>query len=90
MEKYQPVRTCVCCRKKFLKNELLRIVKTPNGEFIIDKSGKADGRGAYICGSAECLKKLKKSRMLNRAFRAEIPSEIYDSAEEIFANEKQG
>lgn len=89
MEKFQPVRTCICCRREFLKSELLRIVKTPSGEFIVDKSGKAAGRGAYICGEKECLKKLKKAKMLNRAFHAEVPCEVYDLAEEAFANEKQ-
>lgn len=90
MEKKRPVRTCICCRREFLKNELLRIVRTPSGEIVVDKSGKADGRGAYICGDKECLKKLKKSKMLNRAFRAEVKAEIYDLAEEAFASEKQG
>lgn len=89
MEKNKPVRTCVCCRREFFKSELLRIVRTPSGEFIVDKSGKADGRGAYICGDKNCLKKLKKSKMLNRAFRAEVSESVYGLAEEFFANEKQ-
>ncbi len=90
MEKRKPIRTCICCRREFLKSELVRVVRTPEGKFIIDLSGKADGRGAYVCGDKECLKKLRKAKMLNRAFSSEVPAEIYDSLENTFANEKQG
>lgn len=85
MEKKKPIRTCICCRREFAKDELTRVVRTPGGEFIVDKSGKADGRGAYICGDKECLKKLKKAKSLNRAFSQEVPLEIYDLLEKTFA-----
>ena len=71
-----PERTCIVCRTKGEKNGFIRIVKTKNGIFL-DKTGKLAGRGAYICDSAECIKKCKKTRALNRAFKQEIPEETY-------------
>ena len=82
MNKNKPIRTCIACRKEFEKNELLRIVRTPEGNFIVDKSGKANGRGAYICKSEECAKKLKKNRLLNKSFKTAISDEVYASVEE--------
>ena len=77
MEKKVPMRTCIACRKNAPKKELLRIVK--NGEEIfLDKTGKANGRGAYVCGDAECFKKLKKGRLLNKAFSMEVTEDVYD------------
>jgi predicted RNA-binding protein YlxR (DUF448 family) len=71
------MRTCIACRKNAPKKELLRIVK--NGEEIfLDKTGKANGRGAYVCGDAECFKKLKKGRLLNKAFSMEVTEDVYD------------
>lgn len=88
MDKKQPVRTCVCCRRTFEKNKLLRVIKTPSGEIELDFGGKKDGRGAYICGDKECLKKLKKSKALSRALKTDVPAEIYDQAEAAFDGEK--
>ena len=77
MEKKVPMRTCIACKKNAPKKELLRIVK--NGEEIfLDKTGKANGRGAYVCGDAECFKKLKKGRLLNKAFSMEVTEDVYD------------
>ena len=78
MDLKRPVRTCICCRRKAEKNELLRVVKTPDGKIELDLSGKKDGRGAYVCANAECLKKLKKSKALSRAFKTEVLSGVYD------------
>ena len=77
MEKKVPMRTCIACKKNAPKKELLRIVK--NGEEIfLDKTGKSNGRGAYVCGDAECFKKLKKGRLLNKAFSMEVTEDVYD------------
>ena len=63
------------------KKELIRIVKTPENEIKLDETGKLNGRGAYICKSAECLKKARKSGALSRTFGMEIPEEIYGKIE---------
>ena len=74
---HKPERTCILCRGKFEKSELLRIVK--NGEsFTIDENHKKDGRGAYICSKCKSSEELFKKRVLDRAFRMRVPDEIYD------------
>lgn len=73
----QPSRTCIVCRQVKNKNELIRIVKTPEGEFHIDFTGRLNGRGAYICDNPECLEKLIKSKALNRTFKCEVSSDVY-------------
>ena len=78
MKNNKPIRTCIACRQEFEKHELTRVVRTPEGKFVVDFSGKANGRGAYVCGAPECIKKLKKNRLLNRAFGTEIPTYGYD------------
>ena len=89
MKSNKPIRTCIACRKEFEKQELTRVVRTPEGKFVVDFSGKADGRGAYVCGAPECIKKLKKNRLLNRAFGTEIPSEVYTAIEEAFVGKQE-
>lgn len=69
---------CIVCREHSDKKELLRIVKNKYGQIFVDKTGKANGRGAYICKSKECLNKLKKSRGLNRAFKCEVSDDVYN------------
>ena len=64
------------------KKELVRVVKSPEGEISLDLTGKSPGRGAYVCRSVECLRKARKSRGLERAFSCQIPAEIYDRMEE--------
>ncbi|MBO6262840.1 MAG: YlxR family protein [Clostridia bacterium] len=81
-EKNIPIRTCISCRNEFPKKELIRIVRSKDGNFTIDKTGKANGRGAYICGKPDCMKKLKKAKMLDRAFGEAVPQEIYLTLEE--------
>lgn len=81
-EKKQPMRTCIACRQIKNKNQLIRIVKTTNGEFHIDTTGKLNGRGAYICGNEECLDKLIKNKALNRTFKCEIHSNVYSNIKE--------
>ena len=87
--KQKPIRTCIACRQEFEKDKLVRIVRTPEGNYVVDKTGKLNGRGAYICGCAECVKKLKKNRLLNRAFATAIPDEVYDSVEEAFVDKQE-
>ena len=74
-----PQRTCLGCGEPKPKNELIRIVKQNDGNIFIDKTGKANGRGAYICNNVECLEKAIKSKRLNKNFGIEINNEIYES-----------
>lgn len=89
MKNKKPIRTCIACRQEFEKNQLVRIVKTPEGEFKVDYSGKLNGRGAYLCGAPECVKKLKKNKLLNRAFGMEISAETYSAIEEAFVDKQE-
>ncbi len=85
--KHIPQRTCICCRKKFAKEQVLRIVKY-NGQFLIDENQKHDGRGAYFCGSEECQKKLLKSRGLDRAFKEKVNESVYQLVLNHFTDKK--
>lgn len=77
-----PIRTCIACRSEFEKKQLLRIVRTKDGTFFVDVGGKSDGRGAYICRSPECAKKLFKAKLLDRVFKTSIPQSVYENLEE--------
>ena len=72
-----PLRMCVGCREMKPKAELDRIVKTPDGQIVIDKTNKVSGRGAYICKSGDCLKKAEKINALAHTFSTPIDREIY-------------
>lgn len=74
-----PQRTCIGCNSQKDKKELIRIVKNKDGIISVDRSGKAQGRGAYICDNVECLEKAIKSKRLDRAFGTKISDEIYES-----------
>ena len=82
MPKKIPLRQCVGCREMKPKPELIRVVKSPEGEASLDFKGKKPGRGAYVCPDPECLKKARKSRALERAFSAPLPDEVYAALEE--------
>ena len=82
MQKKIPMRQCVGCREMKMKKELIRVVRSPEGELSLDFKGKAPGRGAYLCPDSECLKKAIKSRSLERAFSCQIPQEVYDALTE--------
>lgn len=73
-----PQRKCISCQDRDSKKELMRIVKNKEGEIFVDKTLKANGRGAYICKSEECIKKAISSKALNRAFKMEVPEEVYE------------
>jgi predicted RNA-binding protein YlxR (DUF448 family) len=78
VQKKIPMRQCLGCREMKPKKELIRAVRSPEGEISLDFKGKAPGRGAYLCRSGECLKKALKSKALERAFSAQIPPEVYE------------
>jgi predicted RNA-binding protein YlxR (DUF448 family) len=82
-----PVRKCSGCGEHFPKNDLIRVLRTPDEEIILDTTGKKSGRGAYICKRAECLKKAIRSRRIEASLECKIPDEIYRKLEEDFAFE---
>lgn len=77
--KKEPQRTCLGCKESKDKKELIRIVKQNDGKIFIDKTGKANGRGAYICNNIECIEKAIKSKRLENNFETKIDNEIYES-----------
>lgn len=76
-----PLRQCVGCNEMKHKNELLRVIKTPENEIVIDATGKKNGRGAYICNSLDCFLKAKKTKALERSLKTTIPQDIYETLE---------
>lgn len=72
-----PMRQCLGCREMKPKRELIRAVRSPEGEISLDFKGKKPGRGAYVCPSMDCLLKVQKSKALQRAFGTEIPPEVF-------------
>ena len=82
MQKKIPQRQCMGCRERRAKRELIRVVRGTDGVVSLDFTGKLNGRGAYICPSAECLKKVRKSKALDRSLEVSIPEEVYDRLEQ--------
>ena len=78
MERKAPQRTCVGCGSTKDKKELIRIVHTPDGSFMLDRSGKLSGRGAYLCPDPACLAKAEKCRSLSRSFGVQVPDEALE------------
>lgn len=76
-----PLRQCIGCGEMKNKKEMVRILKTAEGEIVLDATGKKNGRGAYICPSMDCFRKAKKSRGLDRSFKMAVRAEIYDRLE---------
>lgn len=87
MMKKEPIRTCIACREEKPKREMMRIVKTSSGEISPDLTGKAAGRGAYLCKNPICAIKLKKNKLLNRAFSCSVPPEVYEKISEAIGEE---
>ena len=85
-----PQRQCVGCREMKNKRDLIRVVKSPEGEISLDFGGKKPGRGAYVCHSVECLKRARKSKALERAFEIPIPGEVYDALEREMGGDDAG
>ena len=78
-----PMRTCVVTREKLPKTELIRIVRTPEGTVIIDNTGKANGRGAYLKKEKEVFLKAKKNKILNRMLEVEVPDKVFDDLNDL-------
>ena len=78
MQKKIPTRKCVGCGEMREKKDMIRVIKTPEGDICLDTTGRANGRGAYICNSAECLKKAVKNRGLEKSLKAQIPGDILE------------
>jgi predicted RNA-binding protein YlxR (DUF448 family) len=76
-----PERQCLGCNEHKPKMELLRVVKTPEGEIVLDFTGKKSGRGAYICRDVKCLKKARKSKRIDSNLGVTVPEEVYDRME---------
>ena len=76
-----PMRKCLGCMEQKPKKELVRVVKSADGDISLDLTGKKNGRGAYICNSVECLKKAVKKKSLERSLKTQIPKEIYQELE---------
>ena len=81
-QKKIPVRRCVGCGEHFPKGELVRVLRTPEGDMVLDLTGKKSGRGAYICKKASCLKKARKSKRIESSLECTIPETVYDRMEE--------
>ena len=76
-----PMRKCVGCQEMKSKKEMIRVLKTSEEEFVLDATGKKNGRGAYICPSKECFAKAVKCKGLERSFKHSIPKEVYEKLE---------
>lgn len=87
MEKKVPMRTCIACRTCKPKKELIRIVKSGD-EISLDRTGRKNGRGAYICDDVQCLEKLKKQKCLNKVFSCPVSDDVYRKVEEDFFGSK--
>lgn len=85
IRKKVPLRKCTGCREMKPKKELIRIVKSDDGVFRLDRSGKMQGRGAYICPNAECLEKAHKSKGLERSFKEKVPQSVYEELKKEMA-----
>lgn len=81
-KKKTPLRMCTGCGEMKPKQELVRVVKSPEGDISLDLTGRKPGRGAYVCKSIDCLKAARKARRFEKAFSCKIPEEIYDRMEE--------
>ena len=81
-DKKVPMRTCIACREAKPKKELIRIVRNKDGEFLVDRTGRLNGRGAYVCDDTCCFEKIIKRKLLSHAFGVEVPQEVYAVVEE--------
>ncbi len=77
-----PLRKCTGCGEMKPKKELVRVVKTPDGDVLIDLTGRVNGRGAYICHDVNCLRTARKSKRIEKSFQMQIPDEVFDKMEE--------
>lgn len=82
------MRTCIACRQEKPKKELIRVVKFGE-EISLDVTGKANGRGAYVCNDQECIAKLKKGKLLNKVFSCQVSDQTYDRITETYLGNKK-
>ena len=82
-----PMRQCLGCNEHKPKREMLRVLRTPEGEVVLDLTGKKSGRGAYICPKASCLKKARKTRRIDRELNVTIDEAVYDEMERVLLEE---
>ena len=76
-----PMRKCVGCQEMKSKKEMIRVIRTSEGEFLLDATGRKNGRGAYLCPNSDCLAKAVKNKVLERSFKQAIPKEVYEALE---------
>lgn len=76
-----PLRKCIGCQEMKDKRQLIRVVKSDDGVYSLDKTGKKAGRGAYVCPNVDCFNKARKSKGFERSFKASVPKEVYDNLE---------
>lgn len=80
--KKKPLRQCLGCGQMIDKRELVRVIRTPEETYVLDETGKLNGRGAYVCPNAQCMKKVIKNKGLDRAFKVAVAAEVYQMLEE--------
>ena len=85
-----PLRRCIGCRNSFEKNELIRVVRTPDNQIILDEKGKANGRGAYVCKNKECVENAFKKNQFEYAFGVKIPGEEKERIKELISGKISG
>ena len=88
LNKKVPLRMCIACKSSKPKRELIRIVKNDDG-IVLDKTGKLNGRGSYICNDQECMNKLIKQKVLNKVFKTNVSQDVYDKLKEQFFENRE-
>ena len=89
MERKIPVRRCTGCGEHFPKNTLIRVLRTPEGDVVLDLVGKRSGRGAYICPRKTCFARARKSKRIENVLECQIPDSIYDEMQERIESEAE-
>lgn len=85
-----PMRQCIGCGEMKSKRDMMRVLRTTEGEIVLDDTGRKNGRGAYLCKRPECFKKAVKSKGLERALKTPIPAEVYENLEKEIVNLAEG
>lgn len=84
-----PLRQCIGCQQQKEKKSLIRVVRTPEHDIVIDPTGKKSGRGAYVCRDAACMAHVRKKKAFNRAFKMNVPDDIYERLEQELAGSEK-
>ena len=88
-KKKVPLRKCIACGENKEKRDLVRVVRDKDKQVLVDASGRANGRGAYLCARRECFEKAEKGRKLSRALQAEVPEQIYEDLKSVLELESK-